>query len=95
MIILGYKQRDSRTPPLPPPSALIVQYRADGTPTYCWQQRAGQPAVELSTPHNRVQVAGGDFAAAAKVLGVEIDYCNGKYGPKETILRTWRPGERP
>lgn len=51
-----------------------------GTDGIYWKDATRGHLVHLSGWYNRVQVAGGDFKSAAKMLGVDADKCNnGKY----------------
>jgi len=47
-----------------------------GTDGIYWQNPGGH-LVHISGWYNRVQVSGGDFAGAAKSIGVEVERCTG------------------
>jgi len=52
-----------------------------------WKEGSGH-LVHISGWYNRVQVAGNDYAGAAKLLGVDVDLIrNGKYTEKVIDLR--------
>jgi len=78
---------------------IVVQYGFDGTPINCWKLSGTAISnedksdgifwtghghlVHISGWYNRIQVDGGRFEEAAKLIGVDLSRCNdGVYGPK-------------
>lgn len=75
---------------------VVVQYAATGDPINCWKLvntsvsnehssdgiywKEASHVVHISGWYNRVQVSGGRFDEAAKLIGVNLSSCNnGKY----------------